>query len=106
MNENVKIIDPSGGAETFVYKFTRGDTLASVGEKFHTTPVALIAINGFVECPRVGQYAVITRLKGNKYVVKPTDTLELICNYDTDKIAELKRNNRIDYIFAGQVIFI
>lgn len=106
MNENLKIFNISDLSDRFIYKTESGDTILSIAERFHASPNALIDINGLSEEPKIGQSLIVEKVKGVFYTVKPTESIETICNYDKLKMNVLKIKNRTDFIYVGMKIIV
>ena len=92
--------------ESFIYKVESGDSLSGIAEKFHTTENAIIKENCLTEEPTAGQYIVVTKISGRRYVVRPKDDLYSLAGGDRDKMLEITAKNRTDELYVGQIIYI
>lgn len=90
----------------FVYKTERSDDLLSIAEKFGTTERIIVADNLLTEEPRPGEMLVVEKPEGRAYVVKPFDTLESISGGDKKRELEILKNNKTDFIYVGQKLYI
>ena len=90
----------------FVYKTERGDNLDSIAEKFGTTKRIIVADNLLSEEPRLGETLIVEKPEGRAYIVKPFDTLESISGGDKKRELEMLKNNKTDFIYVGQKIYI
>lgn len=90
----------------FVYKTERGDDLDSIAEKFGTTKRIIVADNLLSEEPRLGETLIVEKPEGRAYIVKPFDTLESISGGDKKRELEMLKNNKTDFIYVGQKIYI
>ncbi|MBR2336850.1 MAG: LysM peptidoglycan-binding domain-containing protein [Clostridia bacterium] len=106
MINNVILNDLSYIKKCFLYRVEVCDSLKAIADKFHTTQRVIAVLNGLDGEVRAGEYILVERVDGEEYIVKPTDTLEMIAQNNIEKIQEIKRKNRIDYIYVGQKIFI
>lgn len=106
MIDNVRLKNLSHVKNNFLYKVEVGDDLKSVADRFHTTQRAIISLNGIEEDLRAGEYIVIEKITGEEYVIMPMDTLEKIANNDNEKLREIVRKNKIDFLYVGQKIYI
>lgn len=90
----------------FVYKTERGDDLDSVAEKFGTTKRIIVADNFLSEEPCPGEMLIIEKPDGKAYIVKPFDTIESLSGGDKKREAEILKNNKTDFVYVGQKIYI
>ncbi len=106
MNKECILLSDFNFLDEFYYKVQKGDSLSSLADKFHTTESVIIKNNRLSSDVKDGELIFITKIKGEKRVVMPYDSLEKLCDYDKVKIDEVVRKNMIDYLFVGQVIYI
>ncbi len=92
--------------KTFVYKTERGDDLDSIAEKFSTTKQIVVTNNLLTSKPEQGDMLVIERANGKEYTVKPFDTIERLSGGDKRREIEILKNNKIDFIYVGQKIYL
>lgn len=90
----------------FVYKTERGDDLDSIAEKFGTTKRIIVADNLLSEEPRLGETLIVEKPEGRAYIVKPFDTIESLSGGDKKRELEMLKNNKTDFIYVGQKIYI
>ena len=90
----------------FVYKTERGDNLDSIAEKFGTTKIIIVSDNLLSKQPRPGEMLVIEKPEGKAYIVKPFDTIESISGGDKKRELEILKNNKTDFIYVGQKLYI
>ena len=90
----------------FVYKTERGDDLDSIAEKFGTTKRIIVADNLLSEEPRFGETLIVEKPEGRAYIVKPFDTIESLSGGDKKRELEILKNNKTDFIYVGQKIYI
>lgn len=90
----------------FVYKTERGDDLDSIAEKFGTTKRIIVADNLLSEEPRLGETLIVEKPEGRAYIVKPFDTIESLSGGDKKRELEILKNNKTDFIYVGQKIYI
>ena len=106
MIDNNRLFDLSCAKNRFVYKVERNENISSIADKFHTTKEALIAINGISQEVSVGEFIIVQKIEGEKYIVKPTDNLLSIAHNDKNKVFEIMSKNKIDCVYTGQKIYI
>lgn len=90
----------------FVYKTERGDDLDSIAEKFGTTKRIIVSDNLLSEEPRLGETLIVEKPEGRAYIVKPFDTIESLSGGDKKRELEMLKNNKTDFIYVGQKIYI
>ena len=90
----------------FVYKTERGDDLDSIAEKFGTTKRIIVADNLLSEEPRLGETLIVEKPEGRAYIVKPFDTIESLSGGNKKRELEILKNNKTDFIYVGQKIYI
>ena len=90
----------------FVYKTERGDNLDSIAEKFGTTKIIIVSDNLLSEQPRPGEMLVIEKPEGKAYIVKPFETIESISGGDKKRELEILKNNKTDFVYVGQKLYI
>lgn len=90
----------------FVYKTERGDDLDSIAEKFGTTKKIIVADNLLSEEPRLGETLIVEKPEGRAYIVRPFDTIESLSGGDKKRELEILKNNKTDFIYVGQKIYI
>ena len=90
----------------FVYKTERGDDLNSIAEKFGTTKRIIVADNLLSEEPRLGETLIVEKPEGRSYIVRPFDTIESLSGGDKKRELEILKNNKTDFIYVGQKIYI
>ncbi|HEU4650425.1 MAG TPA: LysM peptidoglycan-binding domain-containing protein [Croceibacterium sp.] len=85
-------------AQYQTYTVRRGDTLARIAARTHTTVGELVALNGLANPDRIlaGQVLNIRRVSATSYVVQPRDTLWAIARHYGVTVAELARASGID----------
>ena len=101
-----KLFNLSDFQDLFIYRVEEGDTLRSIGDKFHAAETALISLNALTQEVSVGDVLLVERTNGIPYIVKPGDSLESITNGDKNKIFEIVNKNKTDVIYVGQKIYI
>ncbi|MBR2384353.1 MAG: LysM peptidoglycan-binding domain-containing protein [Clostridia bacterium] len=106
MINDVILKDLSNEKKAFLYRVEVGDSLKTIADRFHTTQRVLVVVNGLESCPKVGEYLIVEKVDGVKYVTSPLDTLEKIANNNHEKIQEIKIKNKIDTIYVGQKIYV
>ena len=106
MIDNVILKDLSSVKNTFLYRVEVGDNLSLIANKFHTTQIVLIALNGLESEPLVGEYILIKKIEGEEYIVMPGDTFEKIAQNNNKIAQEIIRKNKTDCIYVGQKIYI
>jgi membrane-bound lytic murein transglycosylase D len=113
-----------------MHKVRRGETIASISRKYHTTPEAIVDINGFRKNERLAAGSKIkvpaktriVRAKGTKaspqvaakeeklvkYVVRKGDSIWKIANQHNTTVKEIQNFNRLkgQNLHAGQVLLI
>ncbi len=90
----------------FLYCVEKGDSLDSICEKFHASKSNVVFLNCLKKEPIEGETLLIERADGEKYVVKPKDTLYSIANGDEKKIREIMNRNKIDEVYFGQTVYV
>lgn len=103
---NKKFDDMGRFRRIFVYKTERGDDLRSIAEKFGTTERIIVADNLLSGQPRHGEMLVIEKPEGKAYIVRPFDTTESISGGDKKRELEILKNNKTDFIYVGQKLYI
>lgn len=103
---NKKIDNIGRYKRIFVYKTERGDDLDSIAEKFGTTKRIIVADNLLSEEPRLGETLIVEKPEGRAYIVKPFDTIESLSGGDKKRELEILKNNKTDFIYVGQKIYI
>ena len=89
-----------------VVRVKAGDTLHKIAKLAGVPAYIITRYNGVTEI-REGMRLIIPEPKGNKYVVKPLDTLGSIAEAHGVSERKLKENNNgIESVFLGQIIYI
>ncbi len=104
MNEKLKSVGELTGE--FIYRVEKGDSLGSIAEKLKTTVQIIVSDNILKEEPSAGELLLIEKPAGNPYIVKPYDTIERLSFGDKKRELEILRNNKTDFIFVGQKIYL
>lgn len=104
MSEKLK--NPSDFKSEFIYKTEPFEDVYDIAEKFGTTARIIVADNELRENPECGDLLIIEIPKGDKYIVKPTDTIQSIASKFKKSQLEIMKNNKIDEVFVGQIIYI
>lgn len=85
----------------FFYRVGQGETVLSLSQKFSIPVCILIKDNALKEEILAGDLLLIKQEQGKTYMVKPTDTLESVCNKFCINENELLEKNGVSYIFYG-----
>ena len=101
-----KLKNLSDFKSTFIYKTERGDRLYDIAEQFSTTAQILISDNALKEEPFCGELLYVEIPHGERYIVKPEDTLELLSQKFNKSELEIANKNKVDDIYVGQIIYI
>lgn len=104
MSEKLKSIGDFVGE--FIYRVENGDCLGSIAEKLQTTKQIIISDNALKEEPSAGELLLIEKPSGKPYIVKPYDTIESLSSGDKKRELEISSNNKTDFIFVGQKIYL
>lgn len=104
MSEKLKNL--SNFKSTIIYKTERGDNLCDIAEKFSTTEQILISDNALKEDPSCGELLYIEIPHGERYIVKPEDTLESLSYKFGKSELEIANRNKVDDIYVGQTLYI
>lgn len=101
-----KLFGLSDFVNSFVYRTERGDTVRSISEKFGVCVNKLVSVNALDREPEEGDVLLIEKSGGREYVVKPGDTILSIAGYDRDAALKISADNAVDYVYAGQKIYV
>lgn len=104
MSEKLKNL--SDFKSTIIYKTERGDNLCDIAKKFSTTEQILISDNELKEDPSCGELLYVEIPHGERYIVKPEDTLESVSRKFGKSEVEIASKNKVDDVYAGQIIYI
>lgn len=104
MSEKLK--NQSDFKSTIIYKTERGDDILSIAEKFSTTVQILVSENALKGEPLCGELLYIEIPRGERYIVKPGDTLESVSRKFGKSELETADKNKIDGFYVGQTIYI
>lgn len=104
MSEKLKSVGDFIGE--FIYRVEKGDSLGSIAEKLETTVQIIVSDNMLKEEPSAGELLVIEKPEGKPYIVKPYDTIESLAFGDKKRELEILTNNKTDFIFVGQKIYL
>ena len=104
MSEKLKNL--SDFKSTFIYKTERGDNLYVIAEKFSTTVQILISDNALKGEPLCGELLCVEIPHGERYAVKPEETMKSLSRKFGKSELEIADKNKIDCIYVGQIIYI
>ncbi len=90
----------------FIYRVEKNDSLGTIAEKLETTVQIIVSGNMLKEEPSAGELLVIEKPEGKPYIVKPYDTIESLSCGDKKRELEILTNNKTDFIFVGQKIYL
>ncbi len=101
-----KLYDLSDFENGFIYRTEEGDTIFFLSEKFHTTPAAIIFFNSLSAEPIPGELIYVEKIEGEKYTVKPGDTIEAISEKFRVGQDVILLKNKTDVLYVGQTIYV
>ncbi len=107
----VGTLDGEGGAEIFHYVVEKGDTVASVAEKFDVSLNTILWANGLAkgEELKLNRELTILPVSGVLHAIRPNETLGSIASLykvKAQKIADTNNLDSADDIFAGDLLVI
>ncbi|MEG1520173.1 MAG: LysM peptidoglycan-binding domain-containing protein [Clostridia bacterium] len=88
-----------------LYRMTKTDTLHSVSRRFFVPEGAILKANDGIIFD-AGVVVVIPKVEKKRYTVKPLDSFSSIAKAFGTTVEKIKLENNIDYVYAGQIIFI
>jgi LysM repeat protein len=89
-----------------VVRVIEGDTAVKISKRYGVPAYIILKYNGVNEI-REGMRLIIPEPRGEKYVVKPLDTLGSIARaYGVSEQKLVENNNGINSVFLGQIIYI
>lgn len=90
-----------------IYVVKDGENLLSISAKFGVSPMEILTKNKISEHNiQLGTVLVIDKVDGQRYIVKPFDSLESISEKFNKSVEDIKNFNNIKQVFLGEVIYI
>lgn len=88
-----------------VYRLKQTDTLHNVARKFNVPEGAILRENVGIVFDK-GVAIIVPKNDKTSYTVKPLDTFMSVATKFNTTEEKIKKDNNVDYIYAGQIIFI
>lgn len=90
-----------------IYVVSEGENLLCIANKFGVSPMEILARNKVSESNiQCGTVLVIDKIDGERYVVKPFDTIESIAQKYNKSARDIAMFNNVKQVFLGEVIYI
>lgn len=87
-----------------VYRAEEGDDVMSLAKKFNCPPSRIIADNNLKSEIKKGELLVISRGEYPLYRIMPGENAEEVCSRFSLNQSEFLAENKITYLFAGQLV--
>lgn len=92
--------------EKFFYRVLKGDSVVSVGAKFHVPPLRIVKSNNLTAELREGDVIFVEESRGVRYAVKPFESVEDVAEKFGVSAEDIKRANGVDYLYYGLTVII
>ncbi len=90
----------------FFYRVQQNDQIFELAKRFGVPVTLLVAENNLNAPIYAGQILVVNIQDCALYTVKPTDTLQGLAKRLNQSVEEIKRRNRLDYVYYGINIWV
>lgn len=101
----ITLFDAEQVPQTEIFRLGKTDNLHTIARKFNI-PEGTILKNNEGIIFGSGVAVVIPKVEKKRYTVRPLDTFSSIAVQFNSTVEKIKHENNIDYIYAGQIIFI